>query len=338
MANMKLFPSSLVGRNALFVTIILILNQILWLMFVRPLVFDRYVAGPEVYHPVGPLRLWVDLEWAVFALVSSTVGAYVLFYWLRRQLKSVMDAARLLGSGEAPPRLPESGPEEIRELSRGFNQLAANLESLEADRRVMLVGISHDLSTPLTRMRLGLELVQMKSDLSQVGGLIQDVEEMGAILSQFNDYARGKEEGLESADFNQLVAEVCARYQTAGESIQTDLAPLPALTCRPLALRRLVTNLIDNAARYAAHDVTVRTRRENEKVIFSVEDRGPGIQSTDPAALVTPFAREDSARGGPRGAGLGLSLVNRIAKMHGGELQLSNREGGGLAAVVTLAC
>jgi two-component system osmolarity sensor histidine kinase EnvZ len=328
-----------VGRNALFVTIILISNQILWLMFVRPLVFDRYVASSEAYHPSGALRLWVDLEWAAFALLSSTVGAYALFYWLRRQLKGVMSAARLLGSGEAPSRLPESGPEEIRELSRGFNQLASNLDSLEADRRLMLVGISHDLSTPLTRLRLGLELTKVTSDLSQIDGLIQDVEEMAAILSQFNDYARsGKEEEPVPADFNQLVAEVCARYEAAGQPIQMDLQPLSLLTCRPLALRRLVTNLIDNAARYALVDVTVRTRRENKRVIFSVEDRGPGIHSADPGLFVTPFAREDDARGGPRGAGLGLSIVTRIAKSHGGDFQLSNRAGGGLIAVVTLAC
>ena len=334
---MRLLPKSLVGRNALFVTLILIANQLLWFGVIRPVVFNRYVRAEQVYHPAGMLRLYVELEWGAFALLTSTVGVYVIFYWLRRQLQSVVGAARVLESGRTPPALPVGGPEEIRELSRGFNRLASNLETLEADRRLMLVGISHDLATPLTRLRLGLELLQIKGDLTQVGGMVQDVEEMNAILTQFKDYARnGREEQPEEADFNQMAAEVCERYVAAGNTIRSNFAPLPPLTCQPLAMRRLVVNLVDNAARYGSNDVQVSTRLQGDKLVFAVSDRGPGIVSTDPNNLVKPFAREGASRRTPLGAGLGLSIVDRIARAHGGGLHLRNRDGGGLEATVTL--
>jgi two-component system osmolarity sensor histidine kinase EnvZ len=334
---MKLAPRSLVGRNALFVTLILVANQILWFGVVRPVVFNRYVQAEQVHHPEGILRFYLELEWGAFALLSSTVGVYVIFYWLRRQLQSVVSAARALGAGQVPPRLTETGPEEIRQLSRGFNQLATNLEALEGDRRLMLVGISHDLATPLTRLRLGLELLELKGDLTQIAGMIHDLDDMNAILAQFKDYARsGKEEQLAAADFNQIVADVCDRYSAAGITIRPDFAPLPTLTCRPLAMRRLVTNLVDNAARYGLQEVEVSTSLKGGKLVLAVLDRGPGVVSMDPNQLVKPFAREGASRGTPIGAGLGLSIVDRIAKSHGGDLRLQNRDGGGLAATVTL--
>ena len=327
---MTLLPKSLVGRNALFVTLILMANQFLWFGVVRPVVFNPYVQAEQVHHPEGILRLYLELEWGAFALLTSTLGVYVIFYWLRRQLHSVVSAAKVLESGQTPPPLPETGPDEIRELSRGFNRLATNLETLEADRRLMLVGISHDLATPLTRLRLGLELLQIKGDITQVAGMVHDVEDMNAILTQFKDYARdGKEEQPAAADFNQIVAEVCERYAGSGHAIRSNFAPLPAVNCQPLAIRRLVVNLVDNAARYGSKDVQVSTRLESDKLIFAVLDRGPGIVSTDPNNLVKPFAREGASRSTPLGAGLGLSIVDRIARAHGGGLHLQNRHGGG---------
>jgi two-component system osmolarity sensor histidine kinase EnvZ len=334
---MRLLPKSLVGRNALFLTVILILNNFLWFEFVRPAVYERYVQPYQIYHPKGILRFLVDAEWALFALVVCTVGVYIIFYWLRRQLQSLLGAARILGDGHTPVPLPETGPEEIRELSRGFNQLALNLEALESDRRLMLVGISHDLSTPLTRLRLAIELAQMKPDVSQLSGMIQDIEEMNGILIQFSDYAKtGKEEDAVVADFNQVVADVCQRYVAVGKDVRSNLGMLPAVGFRPLAVRRLVTNLVDNAARYADSGIEVNTSYLDGKVTLSVLDQGPGIQSMDPNSLMKPFARENIARGTQLGAGLGLSIVDRIAKTHGGSLILSNRPEGGLAATVAI--
>jgi two-component system osmolarity sensor histidine kinase EnvZ len=332
---MKLLPKSLVGRNALFVTLILILNNVLWFGIVRPAVFNRYVQPQQVYHPEGIYRIYVNIAWGMFALLFCTLGAYVISYWLRRQLQSVVGAARVLGSGETPAPLAETGPEEIRQLSRGFNQMALNLEAFDADRRFMLAGISHDLSTPLTRMRLAVELMAMKKH-PQAAGMIQDIEDMNAILLQFADYAKsGKEEEPKPGDLNQLVAEVCQRYAQSGKTIRTDLASLPPFPFRSLAIRRLVTNLVDNAARYTSGEIEVSTRLDNDYVDLTVSDRGPGI-SMAPSSLIKPFVREDASRGLQSGAGLGLTIVDRITRIHGGQLSLRNREGGGLAVRVTL--
>jgi two-component system osmolarity sensor histidine kinase EnvZ len=333
----RLLPKSLVGRNALFLTFILIVNNFLWFAVVRPRVYERYVQPYQVQHPVGILRFLVDVEWALFALVVCTVGVYIIFYWLRRQLQSLLGAARVLGDGRMPTPLPETGPQEIRELSRGFNQLALKLEALDSDRRLMLVGISHDLSTPLTRLRLAIELMQMKSDLTQISGMIQDIEDMNGILVQFADYAKtGKEEESAVADFNQVVAEVCQRYIAAGKVVHSELAKIPAFRFRALAMRRLATNLVDNAARYGDGEIEVNTRYYEGNVTLSVLDHGPGILSTDPSSLIKPFARENIARGTQLGAGLGLSIVDRIAKNHGGSLVLCNRSEGGLAVTVKI--
>jgi two-component system osmolarity sensor histidine kinase EnvZ len=334
---MRFLPKSLVGRNALFFTLILILNNFLWFAVVRPVVFDRFVQPYQIHHPQGLLRFYVEIEWAAFALAVCTVGVYIVFYWLRRQLHALIGAARILGDGRTPPLLPETGPEEIRELSRGFNQLALNLETLDSDRRLMLVGISHDLSTPLTRLRLAVELMEMNADLSQLPGMVQDIEDMKGILIQFADYAKtGKEEDSVVADFNQVVAEVCQRYIAVGKVIRSELASVPAFRFRLLAMRRLVTNLVDNAARYGGGNIEVNTRHDAGSVTLIVLDCGPGIRSTDPNSLIKPFARENIARGLQLGAGLGLSIVDRIARAHGGCLALCNRAEGGLAATVTL--
>jgi two-component system, OmpR family, osmolarity sensor histidine kinase EnvZ len=333
----KWWPKSLVGRTALFVTLILVANQILWFGLVRPLVFNRYVSAYQVNHPAGMLRLYVDLEWAVFATLTSSIGAYLIFYWLRRQLQDVLLAARVMGTGATPPRLSETGPEEIRALSRGFNQLAVNLEALEADRRLMLVGISHDLRTPITRLRLALELMSIRPDTSHAHGMLDDLEEMNAIIKQFTDFARtGREEEPAAGDLNQIVAEVCRRYQAIGKHIATDLDEIPRFAFRPLALRRLVTNLLDNAIRYGIRDVLIGTHNRDGNIVLTVMDRGPGMNSIDPRELIKPFAREDAVRGAHMGAGLGLSIVDRIAKDHGGALSLSNRPEGGMIATVTL--
>lgn len=335
---MSLIPRSLVGRTAVFVTLIVMANHILWFSVVRPMVFNRYVQADQVMHPAGVLRLYVELEWAAFALLTSAAGIYVIFFWLRRQLASVVQAARVMGSGQKPEALPDGGPSEIRQLSRGFNQLALNLEALESERRLMLVGISHDLATPLTRLRLALELLTMRGSPGDTQGMLQDLEEMSAILQQFTDYAKtGREEPPVAGDLGALAAEVCSRYRAVGRNIRMQLIPGPTFMFRPLAMRRLITNLLDNAIRYGGQDVEIHLERTDERIVLSVLDRGPGIRSVDPNALIRPFAREDPSRGSHTGAGLGLAIVERIAIAHGGGLHLHNRADGGLAAVVTLA-
>ena len=167
--------------------------------------------------------------------------------------------------------------------------------------------------------------------------MLKDLEEMSAIITQFTDYARtGREEASVEGDLNAIVVEVCKRYRAIGKQIAADLNDIPPFAFRPLALRRLVTNLLDNAIRYGIKDVTICTDSSDENIILTVTDRGPGIRSSDPGELIKPFARENTARGTHSGAGLGLSIVERIAKDHLGGIWLANRPGGGMVATVRL--
>lgn len=207
--------------------------------------------------------------------------------------------------------------------------MAINLKALEADRRLMLVGISHDLATPITRLWLALELMSIKSEVADVEGMVDDLEE--------TDYARtGREEESVVGHLNGIVVEVCKRYQAIGNPIATALEEMPSFAFRPLAIRRLVTNLLDNAVCYGVQDLKVSTRSDGGTITLTVTDRGPGTPSRDPNELIKPFVREKEARGPHIGAGLGLSIVERIARDHSASLSLANRPDGGMIATVIL--
>ncbi|MGA9853542.1 MAG: ATP-binding protein [Gammaproteobacteria bacterium] len=298
-------------------------NQMYWLMLTR-----------NHFAPVFPLDL---LIWVVLGLIIAFIGAYLVIFGLNRRLHRVLEAARTIGRGGTPGKLEETGPEEIRDLSRGFNQMAEGLQNLDAERRLMLAGISHDLRTPLTRLRIGIELVGNGVEASLSRGMVHDIEDMDSILMQFLDYARdGSEELPQFADFNQIVFDVCHRYSVSGNLIKIELDNFPGFIFRKLAMRRMISNLIDNAVRHGGKDIEVQTRKLKDRIVLEVMDRGPGIRNLSPSEVIKPFVREDSSRGEQISAGLGLTIANRIAKMHGGELRLVNRDGGGLVATVEI--
>ncbi len=277
------------------------------------------------------------ITFAKFLLISLVLalafgGAYLIVFRLTKKLRYVTDAAKAIGRGEPPGILETSGPEEIRSLCEGFNQMSRDLMKLEADRRLMLAGISHDLRTPLTRMRIAAELADSNIDPA----MIHDIEDMDAILKQFLDYARdGSEEQPELHDLNALVQEVGQRFAVRGHVIELDLGTVPSFAFRRHSIRRVLDNLIDNAVRYGKSGVRVETRRAADAVSVTVSDSGPGIRSGSPADFVKPFAREDVSRS-ERGAGLGLTIVDRVMRLHGGRLRLENADGGGLRVTIEL--
>lgn len=312
------------------------MSDSLWIRF--PVDADNYwlIMPRGIRVPPPPLSYDFVL-WIILGLAISAGGAYLVLFGLNRQLRDVINAARAVGRGDIPKPLKESGPEEIRDLRRGFNQMTEGLKRLDAERRLMLAGISHDLRTPLTRMRIGVELLGSHSDPQLCKGMIHDIEDMDSILMQFLDYARdGSEEQPANADLNEIVRDICLRYQAAGNDIRMQCGSLPAFRFRKLAIRRLLTNLVDNAVRYGGGGVEVATARGDSMVTCEVRDRGPGIRSVTPESLIKPFAREDSSRGDQRGAGLGLAIADRIIRIHGGRMQISNREDGGLNVRVEL--
>jgi two-component system osmolarity sensor histidine kinase EnvZ len=231
----------------------------------------------------------------------------------------------------------ETGPTEIREVARAFNQMKEDLRQGERERATFLAGVSHDLRTPLARLRLGAEMLEGRVDESVQRGMVADIDDMSAIVDQFIDFMRGEAaEPLSGVNLSELARACCERAARAGARVTCELADTPVAMLRPLALQRLADNLIANAARHAGGDILVRTGTAGRQLTLSVLDRGPGIPPGLVERVKQPFARLDASRSGSSGAGLGLAIANRVAALHGGRLDLLPREGGGLEARVTL--
>jgi two-component system osmolarity sensor histidine kinase EnvZ len=274
------------------------------------------------------------LGWGAFVLVAALAGAWLIVFRLRRPLRALVGAAADVGRGRVPAPLEESGPQEIQTVSRAFNQMTRDLARLEDDRALILAGVSHDLRTPLARLRLGLEMADADAQLQ--AGMAADIDEMDRIIGQFLDFARAA--GGESAaptDLAALAREVAGHYRGTGHALADEIADVPQVAVRRLAVRRLMTNLVDNAFRYGEKDVLLRVAQAGRAVAVEVLDRGPGIPADEVERLKQPFTRLETARSGKGGSGLGLAIVERIARMHGGALDLLPREGGGLVARVT---
>jgi two-component system osmolarity sensor histidine kinase EnvZ len=294
-------------------------------------------VGSQAYWVVfppgtrGSASAWAWAGWSVFGLAMAIAGGFLLMLRVNRPLRALAHAAGQIGAGRSPSPLPETGPAEIRTLSHAFNSMTANLKQLDSDRAVLLAGISHDLRTPLSRLRLGVEMLG-DTDPGLQEGMIQDIEDMDAIINQFLDFAREStnEPARRNEDLNQIVASVCDRFSRTGRAVTTRLGELPPLTLKPTATQRMMTNLVDNALRHGGGDVEVRTERDGDLAVVRVLDRGPGIPEAEMARVMQPFARLEASRAGAAGSGLGLAIVERAVKLHNGNVRLLKREGGGL--------
>jgi len=275
------------------------------------------------------------LGWGALVLALSLLAAYFLVSRLNRPLKALAQAASAIGMGKMPEPVPESGPEEIRMLSQAFNQMSKGLARLDADRALILAGVSHDLRTPLSRLRLGLEMSGAEAQLRE--GMTADIEEMDRTVNQFLDFARTDGgEPVQSADLAAIAAEVAEHYRRRGKSIATDFSRVPELPLQLMSMRRVVLNLIDNALRYGEKEVSVAVRAEDGAAVLEVADRGPGIPESEAERLKQPFTRLEVARSDKGGAGLGLAIVERVVRAHRGRFELLPREGGGLVARIRL--
>jgi two-component system osmolarity sensor histidine kinase EnvZ len=280
---------------------------------------------------------WQWIGWGFAALLLSLVGAYLIMFRVTRPLKALALGAMEIGRGRTPPPMEETGPSEIVAVASAFNQMSADLARLDSDRALILAGISHDLRTPLTRLRMSIEL--SGGDESIRDSMVADVEEMDLTIGQFLDFARETSgEELQEVDLAALLGDLAVQYGRRGKSISIDLAKLPPLQARPHGLRRAVANLIDNALRHAASQqpLLLTLRQANGHLMIEVCDRGPGIPEQEAERLKLPFTRLDNARSNVSGAGLGLAIVDRIVRTHHGCLDLLPRAGGGLIARITL--
>lgn len=282
-----------------------------------------------------PLR-W--LGWGALVLVLALGGAYFIVSLINRPLQELTRAARQMGQGATPKPVSERGPSETGTLAQAFNTMAADLKRLDDERALLLAGVSHDLRTPLARIRLGLEMLGNEGDAELKAGLVQDIEDIDVAIGQFLDFARLRdvEEAAPGADLHALVENVVSRYARGGKPVHAEASHTPPMPLRMRAMQRLLGNLIDNALRHAGGQlVEVRTGSGARHVFVEVLDRGPGIPAEAAERMLQPFTRLDTARSGS-GTGLGLAIVDRVAKMHGGTVKLLPREGGGLRARVEL--
>lgn len=303
-----------------------------------PSLGDGWLKVPLYPHPLRGQKIWSVLGWFLAIGLLSTASAWIFVSQLNRPLKRLVFAARQLGQGRSV-RLPVSDtPSEMTEVYRAFNQMAEDVEQAGQERELMLAGVSHDLRTPLTRLRLSLEL--MPKDNEFMDGMVRDIEDMDAILDQFLAFIRdGRDEEVEEVDLVELVHEVVAPYNSPVEQVRLCLESIPPFPLRRVSMKRLLANLIGNAMHHAGDGVEVAAYVSGDSgapyVVLSVLDRGMGIDPSELEGIFNPFIRGDRARSG-KGTGLGLAIVKRIAAMHGGNVELRNRSGGGLEARVRL--
>ena len=310
---------------------------------------DRYLVW--IRPPQAP-HLWVKIpldkiddsdEFSPLTFYLMMIGALsVAGGWLfarqqSRPLRSLQGAAIQVARGEIPERLELRGSTEIEEVTKAFNSMAQGIKQLEDDRSLLMAGVSHDLRTPLTRIRLATEMLDDKEAFLK-DGIINDIEDMNDIIDQFISYIQlDREEMAEMSSIDGLIEQEVNAERAQGRNITMQLGETPQLPLRPLALRRVVSNLMGNAFKYSDGEVLISSGLCKSKrwVWFAVEDSGPGIPEDQIEQLFKPFAQGDNARGG-QGSGLGLAIVKRFVDSHRGNVSLRNRPEGGLRAEIRL--
>jgi len=309
------------------------------LQFAVPLADGHWLTidGQELQGWSGE-SAWVlisDYLLRVYALriVAVLLVCLIAVRLCLRPLRRLADAARGLGGNLEQPPLAVDGPEEVRQAAQAFNAMQQRLIAMVNDKAYFLAAVSHDLRTPLTRMRLRLERLPNDDHRER---LRQNITQMDDMIGQVLDYLRaGEQQNLQHVDIDRLVARLCADLASADEPLPVQ-GKAGSLRVDALLLQRCLQNLLVNALRYA-REVSVTLERASTGVSIHVDDRGPGIAAGLLATVTDPFVRGEGSRNQASGGyGLGLSIAQRIAVSHGGEMMLTNRDGGGVRVSVLL--
>lgn len=279
-----------------------------------------------------PLRFGLTL----LVLLGTVVAlSLVAVRWVTGPLSALAIAAEKLGEDIHRPPLPETGPLEAQRAARAFNTMQRRLSRFIADRTRILTAMSHDLKTPITRLRLRAEMLE---DEAVRAKFAKDLEEMESMVTQTLDFMRDASAGeaVQRVDFMALLESLQTDYQDMGNTVGVEGRIAQPFSGRPLALRRCLTNLLDNAIRYGKR-ATLTAEEAADRITIRVLDEGPGIPEEEFERAFEPFFRGEASRSRETGGtGLGLGIARNIARAHGGDLVLNNRPGGGLEAILTL--
>ena len=284
-----------------------------------------------------------DASWwsphAALSTLAMMVGVLVFGTlatgWIARPLATFAAAADRLGRDVKAPRLPEGGPREVRRAVTAFNEMQDRIRRFVEDRTEMLAAISHDLRSPITRLRLRTEMV---ADGEGREKMLRDLAEMEAMVASSLAFARDEatDEVSRSIDLSATLATLCDDITDIGLTADFTWTGRLVCLCRPAAMRRAFANLIENAARYGL-EAKVQAQRIGSTLEVVIEDQGPGIPVAEREKIFNPFYRLDSSRNRQTGGiGLGMTVARGIVRAHGGDIRLEDRPGGGMRVIVTL--
>lgn len=321
---------------------------------------EKYVARP-FYLSFGPEDKWADISiqmpWGVFHVYVLerrlfSTSAYIFLLWMigsslilftiavifmRNQIRPIHRlaiAAERLGMGRDIPTFKPEGAREVRSAARAFISMHERIRRQIEQRTTMLAGISHDLRTPLTRLKLGLSMLPEGQDTEALKGDVNDMERM---INSYLEFVRGEgRENVERIDLKDLIFKQTLTAQRHGKIVETDLAGDLYISLRPIAFERVLQNLISNAEKYA-DKIWIEAARENDEIIISIEDNGTGLAENLREEVFKPFFRADTSRNSTTGGvGLGLPIARDIVHSHGGQLWLEESRHGGVRAVINL--
>lgn len=295
---------------------------------------------PERLRPLSN-SAW--LVWLALAACLSLMGAAAITDRINRPLKQLSLAASRVRQGRYRDTAldEQANTPEIREVNHGFNRMAERLAKVEEERQLMLAGISHDLRTPLARLRLETELSVPDTEARQA--MAADIEQLDDIINQFLGYARPENKRLESVMLAPVISKCITPFRNASHmQIQVHMAEDVRVLADPVELGRVVSNLLENARRYgqspidSISHVAIETAAQGDTVLLRIRDEGPGVPQDQLPLLTQPFYRGNAARTSAKGSGLGLAIVERAIGRMGGKFAVSNHPEGGLLTVIEL--
>lgn len=280
-----------------------------------------------------PYRVLLSIALLLAAVI---VVSLIAVRWATRPLKTLADAADELGKNINRAPLAETGPTEVARAARAFNTMQSRLAAYLRERPQVLAAMSHDLKTPITRLRLRAELLDDAQLRAKFGN---DLQEMEAMVASALDFLRGMDNGepVQPVDVNALLDSLRTDLRETGGEVSIEGIAASPYSGRPQALKRCLANLLENAIKYG-NSAQVLVDDKAERLQISILDQGPGLPPDQLTKVFEPFYRVEGSRNRDTGGtGLGLAIAKNVAELHGGSIELSNRAEGGLAVVLTLS-